>query len=83
MAHPRATAHEAAVARRQREAIAVRHEHEKPCPITGQPIPGERIHTDHDRPGCFNACGACSDDQRTAAERLADLEQQRRDDDGT
>lgn len=56
----------------------MRHEHGKPCPATGEPIPGEVIFTDHERPGCFNACRACHHDARTTAERLHDLNNGRR-----
>ena len=50
------------------------HQHDRPCPITGQPIPGNFIFTDHARPGCFNACRACHQDGRGLAERLNDLD---------
>lgn len=33
----------------------------RPCPLTGAPIPGEIIWTEHSRLGCFNACAACAD----------------------
>lgn len=60
------------------EREEVRHEHGKPCPLTGEPIPQEQIFTEHSRPGCFNACGACSSDKRTVAERLRDLAEERK-----
>ncbi len=49
------------------------HYHGRPRPVTGKPIPHEQIFTDHARRGCYNSCAACSDDKRTLAERLADL----------
>lgn len=33
----------------------------KPCPVTGERIPGGVTFTDHSLPGLFNACAACSD----------------------
>lgn len=60
------------------EAEGNRHTHGQPCPLTGEPIPGEQIFTEHSRAGCFNACGACSSDKRTIAERLRDLNDRRK-----
>lgn len=45
------------------------------CPTTEKPA--ERIYTDHARPGLFNACEHCGED-KTPAQRLAELEQERR-----
>jgi len=39
----------------------MRHEHERPCPITGEQIPEDFIWTDHERKGVLNACSACND----------------------
>lgn len=50
----------------------LRHEPERPCPITGRIA--SLVFTDHDRPGVYNACKHCHDDKRTLSERLRDLE---------
>lgn len=41
------------------------------CPVTGEIV--DQVFTDHDRPGCYNACAECHEDKRTIAERLHDL----------
>ncbi|MCP4897330.1 MAG: hypothetical protein GY906_10200 [bacterium] len=52
----------------------------KPCPITEKGVV-EQSFSDHDRPGVFNACRYCHDDQRTAGQRLQDLERKLREED--
>lgn len=54
----------------------MRHEYDKPCPITGKEIPHNTIYTDHNREGIFNACGACGE-SKTPAERLQELKKRR------
>jgi hypothetical protein len=58
-------------------AMNVRHHLHKPCPITGNPIPGDFIFSDHSRPGLENACHACHDDRRSFSEMLYDLNRSR------
>jgi len=53
------------------------HFHTQPCPITGKG-PAEMFFTDHDRPGPFNACRYCHDDQRTVGQVLHDLDDRRK-----
>ena len=56
-----------------------RHEHGKPCPITGKPIPNEFIHTDRRRGGTLNACKAClPNGPGSPGEALTRLDEKRR-----
>jgi hypothetical protein len=50
----------------------VRHDPFKPCPVTGEQIPFGTAWTDHDLPGLFNACAACSDKYPKTLEELRD-----------
>lgn len=45
------------------------------CERTGRTT--ESVFTDHSRPGVYNACEHCHDDNRTLGECLHDLNEQR------
>jgi len=57
------------------------HEHGKPCPITGKPIPKIRgrevIYTMYKRKGVLNACGSCGK-KFDPAKELARLNEKRK-----
>lgn len=50
----------------------LRHRAGAPCPVTGKPIPFGVTFTDHDLPGLFNACAACSDKNFRSLRELND-----------
>lgn len=53
-------------------AADLRHTYGKPCPVTGEQIPFGVTFTDHDLPGLFNACAACSEKNFPSLRELND-----------